>query len=125
MENKKATILIVDDALINIGMLEDILIDLGYDTLTATSAAEATNILTEKLPDMVLLDYDMPKMDGCEVIKKIRENEETEGLKVVFLTGISDREHISSVMKFNPNGYLLKPINNKTLLSAIEATLAE
>ncbi len=120
----KPHVLVVDDNAIFLRTLKTIL-QADYRVTLAKSGEGAIRAIEREKPDMVLLDYDMPEMDGCEVIKKIRENEETEGLKVVFLTGISDREHISSVMKFNPNGYLLKPINNKTLLSAIEATLAE
>ncbi len=120
----KPHILVVDDNAIFLRNLKTIL-QADYRVTLAKSGAGALKAIDRDRPDLVLLDYEMPEMDGCEVIKAIRSNEATVDLKVVFLTGVSDKDHIASVMKHEPNGYLLKPINNKTLFSAIEATLSE
>ncbi len=120
----KPHILVVDDNAIFLRTLKTLL-QTDYRITLAKSGAGALKAIEKERPDMVILDYEMPEMNGYEVIKKIRENEATEDLKVVFLTGVSDKDHIAEVMKLSPNGYLLKPINNKTLFAAIEATLAE
>ncbi len=120
----RAHVLVVDDNAILLRTLKTIL-QQEYRVTLAKSGTGALKAIEKEKPDIVILDYDMPEMDGFEVLKSIRDNKDTEDLKVIFLTGISDRNNIAKVMKLSPNGYLLKPVNNKTLFAAIEATLAE
>ncbi len=120
----RSHILLVDDNAIFLRTLKTIL-QTEYRVTLAKSGESALKSIERDRPDLVLLDYEMPMMDGREVLKRIREDERTADLKVVFLTGVSDRDHIAQVMKLEPDGYLLKPINNKNLFLAIEATLAE
>ncbi len=117
-------VLVVDDNAVLLRTLKTIL-QQEYRVTLAKSGEGAIKAINKEIPDLVLLDYEMPEMDGCDVIKWIRGNEATKDLKVIFLTGVSDRKQISNVMKYDPNGYLLKPVNNKTLFAAIEATIEE
>ena len=111
MEEKKSTILIVDDAIINIGMLEDILIDLGYNTLTASSAAEATSILTEQFPDMVLLDIMMPDINGYEFCQMLKENPHTRDIPVIFVSAAESEDEMEKAFEIGGVDFIKKPFN--------------
>lgn len=86
---------------------------------TAVSGKIALNFLKNRKTDLILLDYEMPVENGPEVLKKLRENEETKDIPVVFLTGINDREKIQKVLAMKPQGYLLKPIEYDKLIQTI------
>ena len=119
----RRVILVVDDNAVVLRSIKKMLDD-DYDVMVATSGKAALDTLDRKRhPDVILLDYEMPEMDGREVLETIRHTARFSKLKVIFLTGISDREHISAVMGLNPEGYLLKPIAKPQLCEAIEATL--
>lgn len=111
MADKKATILIVDDAIINIGLLEDILEDLGYETLSATSAAEATSILTEKLPQMVLLDIMMPDVNGYEFCQMLKENPHTRDIPVIFVSAAESDDEMEKAFEIGGVDFIRKPFN--------------
>ena len=112
-------ILLVDDSPLLLRNLTAILKD-KYKVYVATSGEQALKMIPQKEPDLVLLDYEMPGMNGKEVFKKMREDENTADIPVVFLTCISDKEHIYSVLEMNPAGYILKPPNENNLLKTIE-----
>ncbi len=120
----KKHILIVDDNAILLRSLKTLL-QQDYRVTLAKTGEGAIKAINRDVPDIVILDFDMPDMNGYEVLKHIREDENTKNLKVIFLTGVSDRKNIAEVMKFDPSGYLLKPVNHKTLFAAIETTLKE
>ncbi len=113
MFNKKATILIVDDVMINIGLLENILESLGYETLSAMSAAEATAILKgeEKLPQMVLLDIMMPDINGYEFCRMLKENPHTRDIPVIFVSAAESEDEIEKAFEIGGVDFIRKPFN--------------
>lgn len=112
-------VLIVDD---DPHMLKVLKSHLGnkYDVATAISGNVALRFLQSKETDLILLDYAMPKMDGPTVLEKLHENPETKDIPVLFLTGASDKEKIKKALSLNPQGYLLKPVDQETLLAKIQ-----
>ena len=90
-----------------------------YNVATAVSGKIALNFLEKRKTDLILLDYVMPDEDGPAVLKKLRENNATKDIPVVFLTGINDRNKIEKVLDMNPQGYLLKPIKPEKLFRTI------
>ena len=80
------TVLAVDDQQANLRLLDAVLSPRGYDVLTATSGQEALDVLGSAPVDVVLLDVQMPGMDGCEVCRRIRQDPRTEFLPVVMIT---------------------------------------
>lgn len=74
---------------------------------------------------MILLDYEMPIINGGEVLKKLRENPATKDIPVVFLTGVSNRSTIQEVLAMKPQGYLLKPIDSEKLFKVIMDVLGK
>lgn len=122
-ENKDSTpvkkhVLVVDDDPMMLKLIKEQLKD-TYAVATAISGSIALNFLENKRTDIIILDYEMPGENGADVLKKIRENEATSNLPVVFLTGITDRDKIQKVLRFKPQGYLLKPIERDKLIQTI------
>lgn len=118
----KKHVLVVDDDPMMLKLIKEQLKD-NYTVATAINGSIALKFLENKKTDMIILDYEMPGENGADVLKKIRDNEATSNLPVVFLTGITDREKIQKVLSFKPQGYLLKPIEREKLLQIIEKTI--
>jgi len=112
-------VLAIDDNSIQLRMLNEILKD-EYDIMLANSAVKALTMLGKRIPDIILLDYDMPMCDGRMTLQMIREIDEAKDVPVVFLTGVKDATHIKAVLALHPAGYLLKPAKSSVLRKEIE-----
>lgn len=119
---RKKHILVVDDDSSVLKLLKGYLAE-RYDVATAISGKIALKFLETKKTDMVLLDYEMPVENGAEVLVKIRGNQATANLPVVFLTGVTDKKKILEVLALKPQGYLTKPIDMEKLSSTIKGVL--
>ena len=80
-------------------------------------------MILSKQPDLVLLDYDMPGMDGKTTFEAMLEDEFAKDIPVIFLTNVAKRSQIYAVLKSYPAGYILKPPDRKILLRTIEDVL--
>lgn len=118
------TVLIVDDALDSIRMLNDVLENAGMTVLVALEGAQALNISRNITPDIVLLDAMMPNMDGFETCRQLKRNPALADVPIIFMTGLSDTEHV--VMGLNAGGvdYVTKPINPDELIARMQVHLA-
>ena len=115
----KKRILLIDDNVIQLRALR-VMLQTKYNVDMATTCDDALIILKRSKPDMIFLDYEMPDCNGKETLEKIRRMEGMEDIPVVFLTGVKDKEHIASVLKLNPSGYMLKPAEQDKLLEMAE-----
>ena len=86
---------------------------------TAVSGKIAMKFLERKKTNLILLDYEMPEENGPAVLEKLRANEATKDVPVIFLTGVSEREKIQEALALKPQSYLLKPVDHEKLLNAI------
>ncbi|MBE5864609.1 MAG: response regulator [Lachnospiraceae bacterium] len=118
----KKHILVVDDDPMMLKLIKEQLKE-NYTVATAINGAIALNFLEKKKTDMIILDYEMPGESGADVLRKIRDNDATSNLPVVFLTGITDKEKIQKVLSYKPQGYLLKPVEREKLLQIISNTI--
>lgn len=119
---KKKVVLVVDDSGLMLRNVKS-LIESKYQVNVATSGEKALGSMEKRRPDIILLDYDMPGWDGKMTLEKIRENPNYQDIPVVFLTGVAEKERITSVLHLNPAGYILKPPDKEKLLGIIEETL--
>ena len=101
------------------------MLEKNYDVLLANSGEKGLACMKNKRPDLVLLDYDMPGMDGKETFEKIKEDEELQDIPVIFLTSVAERKQIIAVLKNMPDGYILKPPSRDNIISKIRETLGE
>lgn len=116
--DRRKHILVVDDDPVMLKVLKEHLHD-EYDVATAINGKVALKFLENKKTDLILLDYEMPVENGAAVLEKLRANESTSKLPVIFLTGVTDREKITKVLSMKPQGYLLKPIDKDKLFDSI------
>ena len=93
--------------------------------MVATSGKQAMTVLQKKRPNLILLDYEMPGWDGKTTLENIRQEKEFQDIPVIFLTGVADKEHITAVLRLNPAGYFLKPLEKEKLLEAIDKICGE
>ncbi len=121
--NKKK-ILVVDDSGVFLRAAKSIL-EPKYETILAKSGEKALSIVESGKIDLILLDYEMSGMDGRETLIKLREKESTANIPVVFLTAVSDRSNILEVLKLQPQGYILKPIDEEKLENKIKEVFQE
>ncbi len=117
----KRLILLVDDDALLLQFLAEVLNHAGYETLTATSAAEAIRQIEAREPDLALLDITMPGMSGLELARHLHENT---SLPFMFLSGSTDAESAKQAAQYGAVGFLVKPIDANRLMPAFEAALA-
>lgn len=121
-KTEKKKIMIVDDTAIMVRNIKNILGD-KYTVFYATSGEQALHIIPEKEPDLILLDYKMPGMDGKQVYEEMLKDEDMKDIPVIFLTSTADEKTILSILATKPAGYILKPANQADLLEKISACL--
>ena len=120
----KKRVMVIDDNPLLLRNMKHLL-EKRYQVFIATSGEKALEFIPKKKPDIILLDYEMPGMDGRETFMKIKENPDTRNIPVLFLTGISDKAHIYAALELEPAGYILKPAAEEKLFSQIEQALIE
>lgn len=122
-QNKKK-ILVVDDSgamLRNVkGWLES-----RYQVILANSGTMAIKYLATNRPDLVLLDYEMPVLNGKQVLEMIRSESEFSSIPVMFLTGKNDKESIQQVLSLKPEGYILKSTKPEQIVQMIDEFFAK
>ncbi len=119
-ENKIPYILIVDDILKNLQVLGTILEEEGFEIAVANNGFEALDIIKNDLPDLILLDITMPDLDGYEVCKRLKAEERTNDIPVIFLTARTESEDIVNGFKIGGVDYITKPFKKEELLSRIK-----
>jgi diguanylate cyclase (GGDEF)-like protein len=116
---KKKKILVIEDDNLFREVLSELLSLEGYEVIQAADGEEGWEKLKE-IPDVVLLDRVMPKMDGIELLKKIRENPYYSAIPVVLLTGMSEEESQLEGLALGADDYLVKTLNTEILLAKIK-----
>jgi CheY-like chemotaxis protein/two-component sensor histidine kinase len=120
----KATILLVEDNLTNIMMISDYLDAMGYSLVYAHDGYEALEKAAENSPDLILMDIQMPKLDGFEATRRLRANPQFAVTPIIALTAhamVGDRERC---LEAGANDYMSKPVNLKVLLKMIQTYLS-
>jgi len=117
-------VLVVDDTPDALAMLTDALEPAGFTVLAATSGGQALAIAGRITPDLILLDAVMPEMDGFETCRRIKATAAIGGVPVIFMTGLTETEHIVRGLEAGGVDYLTKPINIEELIARIRVHLA-
>ena len=115
----KRKVLVVDDSgamLRNVkGWLQD-----KYQVILANSGTMAIKYLATNRPDLVLLDYEMPVLNGKQVLEMIRSESEFSDIPVMFLTGKNDKDTIRQVLSLKPEGYILKTTKPEQIVQMVD-----
>ncbi len=120
MANK---ILIVDDDPFNLDLLDQELADQGYAIERAGDGEEALEKVESFLPDLILLDYMMPKMNGIEVVKRLKQNERYKGIPVILLTAKGSQEDKARGLDAGAEDYVVKPFDPVELLARVRSMM--
>lgn len=96
-----------------------------YSVSVFSSAHEMISGLAAVTPDLVLLDYEMPEMDGHELMGYLRSDPGTQMVPIIFLTGKNDRDHVFSILHYKPDGYLLKSLSKESLIDSVDRFFSE
>lgn len=114
-------VLIVDDIPENLSLLHDALDEAGYTVLVATNGESALQRARHSLPDVILLDALMPGMDGFEVARRLKADFSTRHIPIVFMTGLTETEHVVAAFSAGGADYVTKPIRPPEVLARIAA----
>ncbi len=117
-------ILVVDDEPTIVRLMEFILARQGHEMLVAVNGEEALEKIQLHKPDLVLLDIMMPRIDGYEVARRIRANEETAGLPIIMLSAKAQEADIRKGMEVGVNEYITKPFSPDQLVHVVSDYLS-
>ncbi len=120
----EGTVLVVDDIGSNRLLISMTLEDFNVTVLEAENGQEALDILQTDKPDLILMDIQMPVMDGFEACRHIRENEQTKAIPVVALTASVMKEEIEDILNADFDGFLHKPLDNKLFMNTLHKHLS-
>ncbi len=120
---KKICIFIIDDDLNNVVLLERILLDLNYSVRVAIKGSSALKSIQLDQPDLILLDYKMPDMNGYEICKKLRNNQQTGRIPIVFISALVGIENEIKALGTDGIDYMTKPFLVDELCARIQALI--
>ncbi|MCM1184986.1 MAG: response regulator [Lachnoclostridium sp.] len=119
---EKKKIVAVDDSGIVLKMLQKVLGE-DYDLHAFSTGMRALKFLKEKSPDLIILDIDMPEINGYEMLKLIKEKDHLMNVPVIFLTSNNDKTHVVKAVAGGAKDYVVKPIDADILLEKVRAQL--
>jgi CheY-like chemotaxis protein len=121
-EGTRAKILVVDDTPQNVKLLETVLTGQGYAVISAVTGEQALTEVSEERPDLILLDVVMPGMDGYEVCRRLRADEQTALLPVVMVTARAEEERIKAI-EAGADDFVTKPFDQAELMARMRSLL--
>jgi two-component system sensor histidine kinase/response regulator len=122
-QNSPPTVLIVDDNPNNLKIIALILRSFNYKIVIATNGEQAIEMVEKTLPDIILLDVMMPKIDGFETCKIIKSKDEYKDIPIIFITALNDTESLVKGFKAGGVDYITKPFNKDELISRVKTHL--
>lgn len=115
-QNRKSLVMVVDDMLHNVQVVAGILRHEGFDCIPAISGDQALAVVHKRLPDLILLDIQMPDIDGFEVCRRLQADAATRDIPVIFLTARSSSSDIVKGLQLGAVDYVTKPFQPEELL---------
>jgi two-component system, cell cycle response regulator DivK len=112
-------ILVVEDNDKNMKLFRDVLVAKGYRTLEATTGSEAVDMASEHTPDLVLMDIQLPDLDGVQVLHRLRANARTAAIPVLALTAQAMHGDRERFLAAGFDGYLSKPVDVRALIGTV------
>lgn len=117
----KSSILVVDDSPEQLEAVVHLLYQNGFNAQVARDGSRTFELLKKSKPDLILLDLYMPGMDGFEVCRRIKENDDTSGIPIIFFTASDDETSIQKAFALGAQDYVTKPFKSAELLARVKA----
>ena len=114
-----AQILVVEDNEMNMKLLRDVLYATGYRTLEAKTGAEAVELASANVPDLVLMDIQLPDFDGVQALHRLRANQRTAAIPVLAVTAQAMQGDRQQFLAAGFDGYVSKPVNVRELIGTV------
>jgi chemosensory pili system protein ChpA (sensor histidine kinase/response regulator) len=118
-------VMIVDDSITMRKVTSRVLQSHDFDVLTAKDGVDALEQLQDRLPDVILCDIEMPRMDGYEVIERVREDARLRHIPIVMITSRAGQKHRDRAMQLGANAYLTKPYREQELTDEVFTQLVQ
>ena len=112
-------ILVVEDNELNMKLFRDVLLATGYRALEATTGGEAVDLAVRHTPDLVLLDIQLPDVDGVDVLRRLRTDDRTAAIPVLAVTAQARRGDRERFLAEGFDGYVSKPLNVGELIGTV------
>ena len=119
IDPKKVKILVVDDIPLNVLLVKKMLQPLVFDTSEAEDGIEAMEKIGADKPDLILLDLMMPRMDGFEVLRRLRASDDTKSIPVIILSALNSNDDVAKGISMGAEDYITKPIIMDRLQSSV------
>jgi len=119
-----ASLLVVDDTLANLRLLGNMLGEEGYEVRPVSSGRQALQAIDHDPPDLILMDVNMPDMDGYEVCRRVRANEQSKDVPVIFVTAWADRAYMVKAFEAGGADYVTKPFLFEEVLARVRTHVA-
>lgn len=124
MANGKKKILLADDEKTLRSLLQVLLEEAGYEFIEAEDGKAALEKAKKSRPDLIILDVNMPKMTGFQVLEQLKKDSKTRDIPVIMLTTRGGQEDIEAGMELDADKYIPKPFDSKNLIEEIRKTFA-
>jgi two-component system cell cycle response regulator DivK len=121
---RKRRVLIVEDNKLDMRLLNDILERSGYETLQAEDGLEAINLAVTSLPDLILMDVQLPEISGLEVTRRLKCDDRSRRIPIVAVTAFAMGWHEQEALDSGCDAYISKPISILGLLNTVESFLS-
>ena len=125
MTEETPEILVVDDDAVNASLMAELCEGFGYRTRVVGGGAEALEAVTERRPDLILLDLAMPQVDGFEVLQRLKSDERSADIPVVIVSTKDQETDKMWGLRQGAKGYVTKPAQEKELMSTIHSLLGD
>jgi len=119
-----ASLLVVDDTLANLRLLGNMLSEEGYEVRPVSSGRQALQAVDHDPPDLILMDVNMPDMDGYEVCRRVRANEQSKDVPVIFVSAWADRAYMVKAFEAGGADYVTKPFLFEEVLARVRTHIA-
>ncbi len=123
MSEDKKTVLVVEDEEDILALLHFNLIKAGYDVVCATCGEEGLKLVGIKRPDLILLDLMLPGIDGLEICKRLKSDEDTQEIPIIMLTARGEERDVVQGLEMGADDYVTKPFSVKVLLARVQAVM--
>jgi len=122
--NKEITIFVVDDFATMRKIVKNILVQLGFkNVLEADDGTTALEVLKKQKVDLIISDWNMPKMSGLELLKAVRSDENLKSVKFIMVTAEAQKENVIEAIRNGVNQYVVKPFTPEVLKEKMEKVL--
>ncbi|HET7189776.1 MAG TPA: response regulator [Gemmatimonadaceae bacterium] len=119
-----ARVLVIEDNAANLTFAVFLLESASHEVMTATDAEAGLALAKSQMPDLILMDIQLPGMDGLEATAQLKRDDATRGIPVIALTALAMKGDEERIRAAGCDGYIAKPMNYKEFLAAVSAQLA-